>query len=235
MKILVILLHGGDISPYINNIYKLQEDMKHNYSQDIVDYACITSSGCNTNYANSIGFKYIEINTNMQLSKMCTFITKYKDQLNYDWFIKIRPEIQLVSKINIDTLSTDCIHARAREYRGPRKILFGNSVAGEGEFIGINESFYSDTEEIIALDDQIYLFHRNIIDMGAFVSCTSDEILQYCRRGSDILNWEHEWTHSNCWKSRGIKLNVIGIDLMFTRNNEEGISYNYRRSGNINI
>ena len=222
MRILVMVVSGVDLMPYSKDLYTLQEFMTKHYSQDTVDYACITSSASNSICNDSIQFKYTEINSNMQLSKVCDFITKYKDQLNYDWFIKIRPEIQLLTKIDIDTLSTDCIHARAREYRGPRRIVYGNSVSGEGEHSSINASFYSDKEDIIALDDQIYLFHRNIIDMGGFVPFKTNEL-------------EREWFHSNCWKSRGIKLNVIGVDVIFTRKNEKGDPTAYRKSGNINM
>jgi hypothetical protein len=222
MRILVMVVSGGDLMPYSKDLNTLQEFMKTHYSQDTVDYACITSSASNSICNDSIQFKYTEINSNMQLSKVCDFLTKYKDQLNYDWFIKIRPEIQLFAKIDIDTLSNDCIHARAREYRGPRRILYGNSLSGEGEHNSVNASFYSDIEDIIALDDQIYIFHRNIIDMGGFVPFQTNEL-------------EREWIHSNCWKSRGIKLNVIGINAILTRKDKDGIPYMYMKSGNINM
>jgi len=229
MRILIILVTGGDISPYIKNIYKLKEYMQNNYGQHDVDYASITSSEISTECDDILHFKYKHINSNMQLTKMCDFISTYKGELVYDWFIKTRPEITLFDKLDIMELSTDSIHARAREYRGPRQILFGNSVYGEGEHRSINASSYSDTEDIVALDDQIYIFHRNIIEQGAFSSLSPEELMLYYVKDSEVLSWEHEWTHSKCWKSRNIKLNVIGINMIFERSNT------YRKSGNINM
>ena len=223
MKILVIIITGGDTKPYVTNLYSLISYMKEKYSESTVDYACITSLASDQ-YDDIIEFKYREIDSSMQLSKMCNFISKYSDQLQYDWFIKIRPEIELLSKIDIETLSTDHIHARAREYRGPRQILFGNSLSGEGEHNHINDSTYSNIEDILTLDDQVYLFHKNIIDLGGFSPFKSL-----------LGELEREWTHLHCWRSRDIKMNIIGIDAIFKRNNTDGNTYAYRKSGNINI
>jgi hypothetical protein len=229
MRILVILISGGDINPYIQNIYTLKEFMSTNYGDDHIDYASITSSEVSNGCDEILKFTYKYVNSKMQLSKICDFITTYKDKLKYDWFIKIRPEIQLLEKINITDLSTDYIHARAREYIGPRQILFGNSVHGEGEHQTLNSSYYSDTEDIVALDDQIYIFHRNIIENGGFSSLSSEELMNYYTKGNEFLPWHHEWTHSKCWKTRNIKLNVIGINMIFKR---DGI---FRKSGHINM
>ena len=137
--------------------------------------------------------------------------------------------MQLLGRINIEDISRDSIHARAREYKGPRQILFGNSLSGEGEHRTMNATSYSDTEDIVALDDQIYIFHRNIIEQGGFASLSNEELMLYYLKDNELLCWEHEWTHSNCWKARNIKLNVIGINMIFERSNT------YRKSGNINM
>ena len=229
MRILIILISGGDIKPYIQNIYKLKEYMSNNYGDDEIEYASITSSEVSNECDEILQFTYKYVSSKMQLSKICDFISTYKEKLNYDWFIKIRPEIQLLDKINIIDLSTEYIHARAREYIGPRQILYGNSVHVEGEHKTINSSYYSHTEDIVALDDQLYIFHRNIIEKGGFSALSSEELMKYYMKGNLFLPWDHEWTHSTCWKSRNIKLNVIGINMIFKRDTI------FRKSGHINM
>jgi hypothetical protein len=39
------------------------------------------------------------------------------------------------------------------------------------------------------------------------------------KRDNMCYKWEHEWFHTNYWKSRNIHLNVIGIDALFKRAN----------------
>ena len=127
------------------------------YPSYLIDYACISSTDNFTNLDKLLNLKYKEIDSKKQLSKVCNFITKFKDELDYDWFIKIRPEVQIFSRIDFESLPRNTISARVREYLGPKKIMYGNSTSGPGWNQSINDCKFSEKEEIIILDDQIII------------------------------------------------------------------------------
>ena len=156
-------------------------------------------------YENIIQFKYKIINTNKQLSKMCDFITEYKSELDYDWYMKIRPEIKLFDIIGFRMLSENAINARARVYNGPRKIEYGMSINGEGIWKNIGDCHYADNEHNIVLDDALYIFHKNIVQNNGF------EIVP------TSIPLENEWGHTHVFNERNIPLNVIGINLCITK------------------
>jgi hypothetical protein len=169
------------------------------------DYCGISGENDFDIYETIIHFKYKIINTKKQLSKICDFITEYKSELDYDWYMKIRPEIKLLDNIDFHTLSDNAINARARVYNGPKKIEYGISVNGEGCWKNVGDCHYADNEHNIVIDDMLYIFHNNIIQNNAFeIIPTSD-------------NHEHEWVHTNLFNERKIRLNVIGINLCMTK------------------
>jgi hypothetical protein len=124
-----------------------------------------------------------------------------------------------MEQIPFESLCQNSINARARQYKGPLKLRNGMSVGGEGWWRHVQVSEYAETEERVELDDQIYIFHRNVIDAGAF-----DKILY-------VNAVEHEGFHDMVWKERNIHLNVIGIDAIFKYYKYNGTA----RSGDINI
>ena len=206
MKLLVIISsHIFDQSCY-NNIKILNDYMQLNDME--VDYCGISNQDDFYVFESIITFKYKIINTKKQLSKICDFITDYKSELDYDWYMKIRPDIKLLDNILFDTLSNNAINARARVYNGPLKITYGMSVNGKGCWENIGDCYYADHEYDIILDDQIYIFHKNIVLQNAFdkITLITDDI-------------QHEWTHAHIFNSRKITFNVIGINLLFTKNN----------------
>ena len=203
-KILVIISNHEFKPGFSPNIVILRDFMKQSGYE--VEYAGISNSDDFKNYENIVTFKYKEVNPRKQFNKICDFITDYKENLDHDWYIKIRPDIKLLDNISFDILSTDAIHGRAREYRGRKRIKYGNSVNGEGYWKLYNGSSYVDCEDNIILDDMLYIFHKNIIQNGAF-----DKIPQEPRP------YESEWFHSNIFSSRNIKMNVIGINLCNTK------------------
>jgi hypothetical protein len=147
---------------------------------------------------------------------MCDFIKENREQLNYDWYVKIRPEIMLMEQIPFNTLMNNSINARARQYTGPKKIINGMSVGGEGWWNHVKPSIYNDKEINIELDDQMYIFDNNCINMGVFNNYNYKDVV------------ENEAIHDIFWKSKNIKLNVIGIDLIFKYFKYNGTA----RSGN---
>jgi hypothetical protein len=213
MKILVIICSNEMSGHNIDNI-KIMNDYFKNDNANIVEYCGISNSDDFANYESIISFKYKIINSKFQLSKICDFITEYKNTLNYDWYIKIRPDLRLFEKINFEILSDTKINGRARVYTGPQKILYGMSINGDGIWKNTGDCYYDDSEKEIILDDMIYIFHHNVILMNAFEKFDSNEP-------------ENEWVHTNLWKCRNINLNVIGINLQNTKH--------YAYSGNVNI
>jgi hypothetical protein len=77
----------------------------------------------------------------------------------------------------------------------------------------MTECFYHDNEYNIIVDDQLYIFHKNVLQKGAF-----DMV-----EPNSIIGWwgslENEWYHSKVFESRNIPINIIGINLEFTRDN----------------
>ena len=180
-----------------------------------VEYCGISNQDDFHNYESLISFKYKIINTKRQFTKVSDFITDYEMNLDYDWYVKIRPDIKLLENINFDIMSKNAVNARARVYNGPSKIKYGMSVNGEGGWKNVGDCHYSEKEHNIILDDQIFIFHRNVIHLKAFNK------IQEETPGYD------EWKQAAIFNSRNIPMNVVGIYLEITKYNAF--------SGNINI
>ena len=203
MKLLIIIVSHRFDRLWYNNIQQLKKYMRINDIE--IDYCGISNQDDFHVYEPIIHFKYKIINTKKQLSKICDFITDYKSQLNYDWYMKTRPDVKLLDTILIDSLSKDAINARDRVYHGPRKIKYGISVNGGGFWKNIGDCHYSDSEHDIILDDQIYIFHNNVVQKNAFEKIP----ISY--------NLENEYVHREIFNQRNIQFNVIGINSYFTR------------------
>ena len=218
MKILCIITTGGNLDEYLENIILFRDSMQKDHPTDLIDYACISSFDNFSDIDKVLNLKYKEIDSKKQLTKICNFITKYKDELDYDWFIKSRPEVQIFSRINLEFLPKNAISARVREYKGTKRIMYGNSTSGPGYAKHINDCRFSLFNRKIVLDDQLYVFDKEVIESGAFAEFDSQK---------DSI--QHEWVHSNCWRERKINLNVIGIQLKLQYSNG-----NYMSSGHVN-
>jgi len=210
MKVLVIICSHILNIEWCNNIKILNEYMK--LSDMEVDYAGISNQDDFNNYENIILFKYKMINYRMQFNKICDFVTHFKSHLDYDWYIKFRPDIRLLEKINFDILSENAVNARARVYKGPKKIKYGMSINGEGIWKDIGDCEYLPDEVEVVIDDHIFIFNKNIVQLGAF-----DTVEE---------KYYNEWGMSGIFNERKIPLNVIGLNL-------ELLKYN-AFSGNLN-
>lgn len=200
---------------YIPNIIFLQNYMKKLSQLNEVDVAAISNQDDFHNYEDHIQFKYKMVNKKPQLNKICDFILECQE--DYDWYIKLRPEIILLDEIDFESLCKKSINARARVYTGPQHIKYGSSMGGKGMWNYRTEINYSDTLKDLVLDDLFYIFHKNIIENGGFFPLTDNNIFQ------------NEWFHTDIWRSRNINLNIININLVFIRNNKE-----YAYSGGLN-
>jgi hypothetical protein len=172
---------------YINNI-------KNSFKN--ADFALITSE----EYRGSIEFKYKVVNPKHQLAKMCGFLNSLGEK--YDWYVKIRPDIEINRCISFDNLSKDAVNARCRVYIGNKKIPYGSSLGGIWEQEHIKSIGYHPTHEHVVLDDQLYIFHRNVLEKGV---CLPPLEEGKCS----------EWCHTNHWIQRGVKLNPVGYDIIF--------------------
>jgi hypothetical protein len=207
MKILVILCSHEMNVCNLPNIDVLNCYVKEIQKDHIVDYCCISGKDDFANYETILTFKYKIINPRKQHTKMCEFIGTHRDELNYDYYIKTRPDIKLLEQINLNILSDTAINARARVYIGPQTIKYGMSVNGPGVWKYIGDCSYDVCEKELILDDAFYIFHNNIIKQEAFKSFPYND---------DVL--EHEWFQALHWKECNIDLKIIGINLEFTKN-----------------
>jgi len=206
MKVLVILCAHEMNIDCVNNIVILNNYFREQNIE--VDYCGISNQYDFHHYEHIIRFTYKIINPNLQLSKICDFITQYKSTFNYTWYIKIRPDIKLLEPIPFDILSETAINARARVYHGPKKIKYGMSVNGEGCYKNIGDCYFDNIEHDVILDDQLFIFHQNIIHKNAF---DNKNINPYPK--------QDEYKQTEIWTNRNIPLNVVGIYVEFTKYN----------------
>ena len=82
--------------------------------------------------------------------------------------------------------------------------------------------FFDEEEKEIVLDEQIYVFHKNVINNGGFEPVEDD------------ISHQHEWFHNRIWLSRGIPFNLIGINTIHTHGMNRPGSTHDMFSGNIN-
>jgi hypothetical protein len=219
MKILVIICSHEFYKNTSQNI-RILKDLFDKISDATVHYCGITNSNEFHNYEDILTFKYKVVNPKRQLSKVCDFISDFKEELlEYDWFIKTRPDVKIKEMFYFSGLDINAINARARVYRGPKKIMYGMSVNGEGGWKHIGDCFYDEYEKDIIMDDQIYIFHNTLVQSGKFDKLCEKET------GDEA---QHEWFHTRIWKEREIPLNIIGINLVFTKYENEC------HSGNLN-
>ena len=219
---ILIILSSNEMYPeFIPQITSLSKYMEHLSKMYNVEVAGISSKDDFNNYASILNFKYKYISDKPQLSKICAFISDNKSTLNYDWYVKIRPEIELLDydTINFQNLPKDSISARAREYRGPQTNKHSCSVGGEGSVKNYKNCVRNNEHKKLVLDDNIYIFHKNVIDKGGFEKLDP----------ANNVKQHHEWLHSDIWTARNIKLNKIGINTKFTRKKNNTLIY----SGNV--
>ena len=212
MKLLVIIVTNRMDINLKRNVIRLDFLLRSEGHE--VDYAGISSVDDFSIYEDIIKFKYKEVNTKYQLTKLCNFIEKNKYTFAYDWFIKFRPEVYLVEPIYFTNFCTMSINARARKYTGPKRIQYGLSVE--------LPTIFSETESLVEMDDQIFIFHKNLIDKGGFSG-----IELYHNK----ITVENETVQTAFWNEIGVSFNIIPINALFMRD----ISWIGYRSGNINI
>lgn len=220
MKILIVVVSHQlqNFNAQIKYIYNFFNENAEKNAY-VVEYAAISSNN-DFEYIDIFNcFKYKIINKGGQLEKICDFINTH-NLLEYDWIVKIRPEIEMFQPIIYSDLCTHSINARARCYKGPKKIKYGASVSNDMIYIADVRTLCDISQEFVILDDQIYIFSNIVIKNGGFVR--KSNFHEYAAR-------QHEIDHTEFWKNNGINLNVIGLHVNFNKNKNDWIS------GDINM
>ena len=198
MKLLIIICSHEFNQTWFDNIEILKKYV--NMLDMEVDYCGISNQNDFDNY--NLSYRYKIINQKPQFSKLCDFITDCKP--DYDWFMKFRPDLKLLEPLPFDTFKQNTINARARVYHGPKQIKYGMSVNGPGTWKNIGDCFYSNHEHSVVLDDQLFVFDKEVINMGTFEK-------------TQRIEYENEWLQTRRFNMCRAPLNVIGINIEFCK------------------
>ena len=162
-KILVIFVSRDINISHKRTLLTIKNNLVDSLKNDdtIIDLCSVLSQpDTNMILKNILGnFKYEFICSEPQLRKTCHIFNKIKYE-EYDWYIKVRPEINLLEKIThkkFESFSIEKINARCRTYEGPKiNLSHGLSVPYSTRWISYNDKY-----TIIEPDDQMYFFHKN--------------------------------------------------------------------------
>jgi len=170
------------------------------------DYAAVLSENNKEDFINieralGIPLKYRMCVADKQIHKLWQFISS-NDLTEYDWFVKMRPEMRLLDTIPLSDCIPDKFNGRARVYRGPKHVKHGMSVMGPGCWgLIVSDYSYNEHEVEVVMDDQMFMFDRAVVSSGVF-----GEI--------DIQNTH--WPEHNMTKiltKHGVQLSVIGLNV----------------------
>ena len=205
MKILVLFCSQELTVEMIKNL-RISLSMLSSNGQHEIECALLVDDPTNIDlFKKELPISTFFISPCLQLTKICDFITTNLHNLNYDWYVKLRPGITILEEINFELLNKNAINARSRVYIGSQQIQYGKSVNGPGLWARTPFSgHYDQHKEYIILDDMVFIMHHQLIQQGVFTRNYQPVSVQYS---------ENEWFHNNFWKSKQIKKNVIGINL----------------------
>ena len=169
MKILLILSTHEMNMTFIDSVKTIKSNIIDSLTEDgnTVDIFCVSSNNDHDNYKEILGDIKFKITCIERQFLKIVQVFKYLDNNNiedYDWYIKVRPDVTVNEKINnqkMDTFNKNAINTRVRFYLGPEiNVPFGASFV-------VNEYWehgwsYSETINNITPDDEIYFFHSSI-------------------------------------------------------------------------
>ena len=224
MKVLLMIISHNITNNNLQNIYnKIINPLKtDNIDVDLA--TCISGSDNSISNEVKYNFKF----DGFQLAKVCYVVNKFEDD-EYDYYIKMRPEIELKTIINqafLLELSKTKINSRCRQYAGPSiDLKFGMSC--QKSSIRKGDILYND-KVVICPDDQMYIFHKSI--KKVFSPIADDTYSNYCKKINDkreywVDQWmldetywkkniyEREGHHKFIWYSRGFDINPIGLNI----------------------
>ena len=198
---------------YLVNIHILNHYIKELSKRYVVDVACISGRDDFEPFEEILPFKYKVISPKKQLDKICDFVSECTEQ--YDWYVKIRAEVQLLEQLDFDSFCPDSINTRTRVYNGPLSVKHGSAVGGKGYLEYVHATHYSPELKEIVVDEMIYIFSRRLVEKGKFLPITDEERGRKDWYFTSLWN-QHEWFHTAVWKSRQIPFNIVSINVDFT-------------------
>ncbi len=250
MKILIIVASYKMDNKFNKTMETIQKKLISVLKKEnnIVDICLVSSHNDHNNYKNIIGeIKYKVLSNKKQFGKIMD-IFKLSEIKEYDWYIKIRPDIELYE--NIDTekiLSCDenKFNSRVRWYIGDHiNVKYGTSHTFNKND-GWGESWiYNNNINYIVPDDQIYIFNKNIINIFNIFNINSiknkiDNIYRYNYYNNPNNKWrrikvdlksllnsgynklEDEWFHGDLLRYNGVQINPIGLNVKLYVNSND--------------
>ena len=120
-RILLIISSNTMNIEYQENIKCIKEKIVNNFNN--IDICLISSYEDYNNYDNIINVKYKIKCEGRQFTKMVELF-KFLNikKKNYDWYIKIRPDLLVLDNINdkiLNICNKNCLNSRLRFYIGP--------------------------------------------------------------------------------------------------------------------
>ena len=239
-KILLVFTNRNMVNNWnsLNSIRdKLINPLKKYYTLDI---ATVTSNKYNDNFENILGKAKYKITCEKPvMSKLC----KLFETINYDdynWYIKIRPELTLMENIDLNTIKKCCknsVNGRVRHYFGPY-INIKNAVSipnhqiisCQNSDINIKDwnrnDFKYKKDVSLAPCSLIYIFSnlvaKKIIDID--VKKLEGENIPKGIKNHLIgeINSQHEGFHGAYYKYSNINYNIIGLNFRLRGSNTAG-------------
>lgn len=234
-RILLIISSNTMNIEYQENIKCIKEKIVNNFNN--IDICLISSYEDYNNYDNIINVKYKIKCEGRQFTKMVELF-KFLNikKTNYDWYIKIRPDLLVLDNINdkiLNICNKNCLNSRLRFYIGPDlNIKHGASHTTNDAWS--KSWIYNSTILTVVPDDQIYIFHKNIAEKcfaPIIYSIISNEVIDYyyfhCNTGwtltkrniHDIiklgLTTQLEWFFRDILNLRDIEINPLGLNVIF--------------------
>lgn len=204
-RILIMFVSRSMDSKWLDNIRSIQQRCINVLGHNQIDIACISGTDDADTYESVLGhIKYKVVSDKPQFSKLFDFVASCPE--TYDWYIKLRPDIELLEDITQQKLSSFCknsVNARVRRYVGNARIPYGASIGGRWQHINNAEIHHAPHEKHIILDDQVYIFHRSVIEKGGFEPIDESNRI-----------WGEQFI-SDVWTARNIRLNPIGLRVIF--------------------
>lgn len=248
MRILIIFVSHKMDDIFIQSVESIKNKLiKPLKEKNHLDLCCISSHGDNC-YENILGKMLFNITCKeRQFTKMIE-VFKYIEEHNiddYDWYIKIRPDLyinEIIDTNKLNTCNKDAINARVRFYLGP-EINLHYATSYKVDSVWNHSWQYRDDFTTIVPDDQFVVFHNNIAKR-AFSKITNEEIknktiitdskpfspprthwfFSKVYTGMNILNGlksQIEFFHRDMFNVRNIPIQPIGVNVTF-RNIQSG-------------
>lgn len=240
--LLIISSHIFD-KKYLPNIENLIDKIIVPLANNNVNInICLISSNNDFENYEELLKEYIKIkiiSKERQYLKLINLFTFLKNNnISYDYYIKIRPEMYLKETIDLNKLQSydkNGINARVRFYLGPEINIPYGSTSPQCKYWKKSCIYNKDLKTIVP-DDQIFVFTHNI-GIKAFSNITNEElnnkkniIFYYYHPDTDWikikttiseivkneLKNQTEWFHGLMYNIRNVNIIPTGFNVEFT-------------------